>query len=58
MVAGPYRVWLVGPDYDAVDKEFSALLQDMRSPANPHTIERLRDNRDSGKLSIKLSNGA
>lgn len=58
MIAGPFRIWLCGPDYDAVMMEFRDILQDMRHPANPHVITRLRDNRDSGKLSIVLSNGA
>lgn len=58
MIAGPYAVQLVGPTYDDTYKEFRDIRDDMRHPANPHTIIRLLDNKQSGDLYITLSNGA
>ena len=58
MVAGPYRVWLVGQSYDLVYKEFRVILNDLRNIGNPHRITDLRDSKDSGHLYVKLSNGA
>jgi len=58
MIAGPYRVWLVGQSYDLVYKEFRVTLRDLRNPANPHSITDIRDSKDSGHLFVRLSNGA
>ena len=58
MVAGPYRVWLCGPDYDAVYMEFRNILEDLQNPANPHRITKLSNNPQGGDLIIRLSNGS
>lgn len=58
MIAGPYRVWLVGQSYDLVSKEWRVILNDLKNYANPHRITDFRDSKDSGHMFVRLSNGA
>jgi len=58
MIAGPYRIWLVGPRYDDVNMEFRAILEDLEHEANPHDFTVKVHNPSGGNMRICLSNGS
>jgi hypothetical protein len=57
-VAGPFRIWFAGPNYDLVMMEWNNFIKSLEHPANPHRFIHKFSSPLGGNIYMDMSNGA